>query len=69
MHCPRCRLINPDTAARCDCGYDFETGVVKESYLFRGVRERHPDLAVWLRESARQDIKTGRQIASKDGAY
>lgn len=24
--CPACRTINPDTATRCDCGYDFATG-------------------------------------------
>lgn len=24
--CPNCRLINPDEAERCDCGFDFETG-------------------------------------------
>lgn len=23
MNCPRCGLINPETAQRCDCGYDF----------------------------------------------
>lgn len=22
--CPECRLINPDAAQRCDCGYDFD---------------------------------------------
>ncbi|HKX29716.1 MAG TPA: PF20097 family protein [Blastocatellia bacterium] len=26
MNCPRCDLINPDTALRCDCGWDFSTG-------------------------------------------
>ena len=33
MKCPNCRLINPDTALRCDCGYDFQSKQVKESYL------------------------------------
>ena len=23
--CPRCTLFNPDTAVRCDCGFDFST--------------------------------------------
>jgi uncharacterized RDD family membrane protein YckC len=28
MNCPRCGLINPAESARCDCGYDFQTGAV-----------------------------------------
>ena len=31
--CPKCKLINTDSALRCDCGYDFGSSVVKESYL------------------------------------
>jgi len=33
MNCPRCGLINPETAQRCDCGYDFIGKSVQESYL------------------------------------
>ena len=29
MLCPRCRLINPDSALLCDCGYDFIAGVAR----------------------------------------
>src|SRR5258708_38376884 len=32
MNCPRCGLVNPPTAKRCDCGYDFETKTVERSY-------------------------------------
>ena len=30
--CPVCRLINPDIAERCDCGYDFATHRIAASY-------------------------------------
>ena len=33
MDCPRCKLTNPPTALRCDCGYDFGLKKVQESYL------------------------------------
>ena len=28
MECPRCKLISPMGAKRCDCGFDFETGTI-----------------------------------------
>jgi uncharacterized RDD family membrane protein YckC len=33
MKCPNCKLENPPGAERCDCGYDFISGNMKESYL------------------------------------
>ena len=33
MICPACGLINPDSAQRCDCGYDFAARKIKLSYL------------------------------------
>ena len=33
MNCPNCRLINPETAQRCDCGYDFERKTILEPYI------------------------------------
>jgi len=42
MDCPRCRLVNPATAQRCDCGYDFASGTMKASYLRVPGGERGP---------------------------
>jgi len=28
VKCPKCGLLNPETAQRCDCGYDFEQKAV-----------------------------------------
>ena len=33
MKCPRCGLINPDVAERCDCGYDFKSRTVERAYF------------------------------------
>lgn len=38
-NCPKCKLINPPNAQRCDCGYDFEVGEMRESYLTKRDRE------------------------------
>jgi hypothetical protein len=31
--CPRCRLVNPPEGLRCDCGYDFDAGEMRKTYL------------------------------------
>ena len=33
QNCPNCGLINPENALRCDCGYDFASKTMQESYL------------------------------------
>ena len=33
MKCPHCGLLNPQSAQRCDCGYDFRTASLQPSYL------------------------------------
>src|SRR4051812_34357124 len=40
MTCPKCRLESVPSAQRCDCGYDFESGEVKESYFSRELGQR-----------------------------
>jgi hypothetical protein len=33
MKCPHCGLFNPESAQRCDCGFDFQSKTLKESFL------------------------------------
>lgn len=41
MKCPKCGLINPDIAQRCDCGYAFNTGSKKKSDIQNKKDERN----------------------------
>lgn len=49
MQCPNCRLENPPIALRCDCGYDFESRQVKDSYLPGGPPKKKHWIVVALR--------------------
>jgi hypothetical protein len=42
--CPKCGLVNPPDAQRCDCGYDFISRTVKESYLVEKDHQAQTDL-------------------------
>ena len=33
MECPNCGLFNPPAAQRCDCGFDFPSQTVKDSFV------------------------------------
>jgi uncharacterized RDD family membrane protein YckC len=33
MKCPQCGLLNPPEALRCDCGWDFASKTMQESYV------------------------------------
>jgi hypothetical protein len=34
--CPKCGLLSPPEAERCDCGYDFVASQMKRPYLLSG---------------------------------
>ena len=59
MECPRCRLVNPDSAQRCDCGYDFPTGTVRDSYADAAKHSKAPQPSEAVRVLGRRDIQVG----------
>jgi hypothetical protein len=68
QECRRCRLINPDEALRCDCGYDFATHTMKQSYLAAQIVEKAGGPEAILANAARQNIRTGTALVLITGA-
>ncbi|MGO8813615.1 MAG: hypothetical protein ACLQVG_02975 [Terriglobia bacterium] len=46
--CPRCALINPPTAQRCDCGYDFKTRKIESPYFRQELPGSIRDFTIFL---------------------
>jgi Zn-dependent protease len=70
--CPNCRRLHPDTAPHCQCGYDFESGLVKQLQFdyrqiseaeieeeLKGFNERKPGALVGLLISVLVFLGTG----------
>src|SRR5262245_38201197 len=59
QECPRCRLLSPDSAARCDCGYDFTTKTIQSSYLVADTVRKYGGEREFGEHTARQNIRIG----------
>ncbi len=46
--CPRCGLFSPDTAQRCDCGYDFEAKTLQKAYFKRELPSQFRGYAIFV---------------------
>jgi hypothetical protein len=57
--CPRCKLISPNEASRCDCGYDFATGKMAASYVRGDLAAKRGGVSNLYRAEARQNLRSG----------
>jgi hypothetical protein len=49
--CPHCSLENPDSAQRCDCGWDFTSSQMKPSLLPANdptIKQKAPKWVIYL---------------------
>ncbi len=60
MKCPKCGLINPESAIRCDCGYDFESKSIKSSYLSTKEQQQ-------IKEAQKGDLYAAAKIGINKG--
>lgn len=40
-NCPKCGLVNPPNAHRCDCGWDFVSNSAQQSYDPKAANDSH----------------------------
>jgi uncharacterized membrane protein YvbJ len=57
--CRICGLHNPDSADRCDCGFDFATGTIQRSYLDAHIEQKHGGRVNLLRAASGNNLKHG----------
>src|SRR4051812_30138947 len=48
QECPKCGLVNPPTATRCDCGYDFASRQVVGPRLVDPSRAPVPGMGLFV---------------------
>jgi hypothetical protein len=68
LTCPHCGLLSPPEAARCDCGYDFATGVTLPSYLDVELAARNGGADAWLVQQRRTKLRSAGLVLGMCGA-
>ncbi len=58
-NCPKCGLANPDSAQRCDCGFDFESYRVEKSYVNPSDKTNRAELGLTLSQVGKRNIRMG----------
>lgn len=58
-NCPKCGLANPDSAQRCDCGFDFESHRVEKSFANPSDKTNRAELGLTLSQVGKRNIRIG----------
>jgi hypothetical protein len=62
--CPICKKANPDSAEKCDCGYDFK----KQGQMGAGILPKHPDPFFQVKLDTVRTINVAGAIITISGA-
>jgi hypothetical protein len=62
VKCPKCALLNPDNAARCDCGWNFRTNKSDFSYARPSDKNIQAELGLTLEQVGARNVKVGAYI-------